>query len=37
MENDHFGLINKYIEDFNESEELKKNKKYIEPIVWNIF
>ena len=37
MENDHFRLINKFIDDFNESEELKKTNKYIEPIVWNIY
>jgi uracil-DNA glycosylase len=40
MEMDHFGLINKYIDEFNEfneSDEFKKNIKYIEPIVWNIF
>lgn len=36
MENDHFGLVNKYIEEFNGSEEFKKSNKYIQPIVWNI-
>ena len=36
METDHFGLVNKYIGDFNESDKFKKTNKYIEPIVWNI-
>lgn len=33
---DHFGLINQYIDEFNNSDEFKKNKKHIEPIVWNL-
>lgn len=34
---DHFGLINQYINEFNNSIEFKKNSKYIEPIVWDLF
>lgn len=37
METDHFGLINNYINDFNELEENKINNKYIQPIVWDIY
>jgi len=37
IETDHFGLINNYINDFNELEENKINNKYIQPIVWNIY
>lgn len=36
MENDHFGLINQYINEFNQSIEFKNFNKYIQPIVWNI-
>jgi uracil-DNA glycosylase len=37
IDTDHFGLINQYINELNNSIELKKNSKYIEPIVWNLF
>ncbi len=33
---DHFGLINQYIDEFNNSTEFKQKNKRIEPIVWLI-
>ncbi len=37
IDTDHFGLINKYIEEFNKSNVESKTYKRIEPIVWNLF
>ena len=37
IDTDHFGLINKYIEEFNKSNVESKTNKRIEPIVWDLF